>query len=238
MKNKGQLFLIPADLGNDKIDHIWPPTNLQTIGHIRHFIIENERSARRFLRKAGFSAPFEEVHLYSIGKHSDQHDVQHYLNAAQKGLDMGLLSEAGVPCVADPGQYIVQLAHQQGIRVIPLVGASSVFLALMASGFNGQHFSFHGYLPIEKTERMQKITAMEKRAWHNDETQICMETPFRNKMLFEDILSSCAPDTMLSISLDLTLPSEYIRSMSVSAWKKQKPDLHKRPGIFLLYKGR
>lgn len=231
----GKLYLIPTDLGSETIDHIWPGAHLHMLAHIRHFIVENERSARRFLRKAGYTISFDEVVMYDMGKHHDRHNYTHMLDAALKGFDTGLMSEAGLPCVADPGQHIVSLAHENGIQVIPMVGAGSIYLALMASGFNGQQFSFHGYLPIPKQERYKKIAWMENDAQTHGRTQIFMETPFRTMQLFNDILHVCRPATRLCVAADITKAEEYIRSKPVAAWKKEMPDLHKRPGIFLLY---
>lgn len=233
--NNGTLYLIPASLGSKTTRHIWPSGHLQTINHIRHFIVENVRSARRFLRSAGYDIPFDEVSFYTLNKHTVETDIGSYMKAVRMGHDTGLLSEAGVPCIADPGQTIVRIAHQSDIRVIPLVGASSIILALMASGFNGQQFVFHGYLPISKQERIKKIRAMEKAASQLDQTQIFMETPFRNNQLLADLLKNCSPDTWLCIACDLTLPDEFIRSFSINEWHKKIPDLNKRPGIFLLY---
>ncbi len=231
----GKLYLIPSSLGSEGTEHIWPSGNLSRIEHIRHFIVESVRSARRFLRQAGYHWSFDEVHFYVLNKHTTGMESGEFLEAAKRGLDIGLLSEAGVPCIADPGQTIVRQAHHMGIRVVPLIGASSILLGLMASGFNGQHFVFHGYLPIQKKDRMQKIKEIEKAARLNDQTQIFMETPFRNNQLIADLLSICSADTRLCMACDLTLPTEFIRTYSIKEWKKNMPDLHKRPGIFLLY---
>ncbi len=231
----GSLYLIPSSLGSEATDHIWPAGHLSRIIHIRHFIVENERTARRFLRSAGYDISFDQVHFYLLNKHTSDLEVGGFLDAARQGSDMGLLSEAGVPCIADPGQVIVRMAHHIGIRIVPLVGASSILLGLMASGFNGQQFVFHGYLPLQKQERTIKIKAMEQAAYLHDQTQIFMETPFRNNQLIVDLTTACATETMLCIACDLTLPTEYIRTHSIKEWKKKMPDLHKRAGIFLIY---
>lgn len=235
MQQNGRLFLIPSDLGSESVADVWPGGHSLTIAHLRHFIVENVRSARRFLRKSGFEAAFEDVEFYVLDQHTGEADKARFLDPATHGQDMGLLSEAGVPCVADPGQEIVSMAHKRGIRVIPLVGASSVILGLMASGFNGQQFVFHGYLPIARDLRAQKILEMEKAASQLDQTQIFIETPYRNKQLLADLTAICRPETMLCVACDLTLDTEYIRTQSVRLWKKEMPGLHKRPGIFLLY---
>lgn len=230
------LYLIPSGLGGDVTETVWPGGNLDRIRHIRTFVVENIRSARRFLRQAGFDADFADVQFHVLNKHTGETEMLRFLDAAQRGEDTGLLSEAGTPCVADPGQALVRLAHQRHIRVIPLVGASSILLGLMASGFNGQQFAFHGYLPIKGAERQRKIRELERQAYTTDQTQIFMEAPFRNNALLEDLVSVCKPDTLLCVACDLSLPTEYIRSFPAARWKKEMPDLHKRTSIFLMYR--
>jgi len=235
MKTRGRLLLIPADLGSDTTDHVWPAGNLSRISHIRHFIVENDRTARRFLRKAGFTASFDDVALLLLNKHTSDKDASGFLDAAEEGHDTGLLSEAGMPCVADPGQKVVAMAHRRGIAVVPLVGPGSVLLALMASGFSGQRFVFHGYLPIDSKARIRALQAMEREAYRLDQTQIFMETPYRNDQLMKDLLQACLPGTLLCVACDLTLPTEFIRTHPMKEWKKNMPGLHKRPGMFLLF---
>ncbi|MFO7998665.1 MAG: SAM-dependent methyltransferase [Bacteroidales bacterium] len=230
-----RLFLIPSDLGGESAGAVWPAGNLERIGHLRTFIVENIRSARRFLRMAGFIVPFEEVTFLVLNKHTRPTDIPGYLDAASMHADIGLLSEAGSPCVADPGQAIVRLAHTKGIRVVPLVGASSILLGLMASGFNGQQFAFHGYLPIPKNLRQKKIRDIEQTAYQHDQTQIFMEAPFRNNQLTADLILCCRDETLLCIASDLSLPSEFIATKPIREWKKKMPDLHKRASIFLIY---
>jgi 16S rRNA (cytidine1402-2'-O)-methyltransferase len=232
---QARLFLIPSSLGGDSAADVWPPGNLDRIRHIRTFIVENVRSARRFLRMAGYMSDFEEVRFLLLNKHTTEAELGSYLDATAEGKDIGLLSEAGSPCVADPGQAIVCLAHKKGIRVVPLVGASAILLGLAASGFNGQQFAFHGYLPIKKSERQKKIRELERQAYAGDQTQIFMETPFRNNALMADLLIVCRPETMLCVACDLSLPDEFIRTHVVAQWRKKMPDLHKRPSIFLIY---
>ena len=234
-QSPGKLFLVPTDLGGDAIGRIWPAGNLEMIRHIRYFIVENERSARRFLRKAGYDVPFEEVLMHVLNKHTREEEVDGFLDACYGGHDMGLLSEAGVPCVADPGQRIVRTAQRKNLIVIPLVGPSSILLALMASGFNGQHFIFHGYLPVARHDRIRAIKNMEKAAYAHDQTQMFMETPYRNNQLMDDLVKNCDPATMLCVACDITQPGEFIRTLPTKEWKKNMPDLNKRPGIFLLY---
>lgn len=231
----GNLYLIPTSLGGDDITSIWPNGHLALVNQLDEFIVENFRSARRFLRSAGFSKPFEEVRFHLLNKHTQPEDLSGYLSAPIRGKSVGLLSEAGCPCIADPGQAIVAIAHQKNIRVIPLVGPSSILLALMASGFNGQNFAFNGYLPIPKTERTSKLKQLEQKAWNEGQTQIFMETPFRNNQLLEHIVSNLRKDTLLCVASELTLPEEFIKAQTIAAWKKKMPDLHKRTSIFLLY---
>lgn len=206
------------------------------MGNLNHFIAEDLRTARRFLRKVGYSKSFDEVVFYELGKHSDPANYPAYLDPVKRGEDVGLLSEAGIPCIADPGAAIVSLAHGMDVRVVPLTGASSIFLALMASGFNGQQFAFHGYLPIDKKEKEQKLRDLEKNARLSRQTQIFMETPYRNNQLLESMVKVCNANTMLSIGSMITHEKlEFIKTMSVGQWKKKLPDLHKKPTVFLIY---
>lgn len=233
--SSGSLYLIPVTLGEDSDPAlVLPPTVKPLINRCAEFIVEDERSARRFLKKAGLERPLQEVKLYPIGKHAETQDYTHYLYTALQGKDMGLLSEAGCPGVADPGADIVRLAHEKGIRVVPLVGPSSLLLALMASGMNGQSFCFHGYLPIDKQERRQKLKELERIAKQKKQTQLFIETPFRNDQLLDEVLATCEPGTLLCIACDLTLETELVKTKTVAAWKKEKPDLRKRPAVFLI----
>ncbi|MBW6498717.1 MAG: SAM-dependent methyltransferase [Bacteroidales bacterium] len=234
--NPGKLFLIPSSLGGDNIDAIWPAGHLALVSQLDEFIVENLRTARRFLRSAGYNRSFDEVQFHLLNKHTKPEELSTFLKNVMHGKDIGLLSEAGSPCIADPGQVIVAMAHRQNIRVVPLVGPSSILLALIASGFNGQQFAFHGYLPIEKVERLRKLKQLENAAWQHEQTQIFMETPFRNNQLLQDLAGSLRPDTMLCVACDLTTPTEFIKSQTISTWKKEMPDLHKRTSIFLLFR--
>jgi len=188
------------------------------------------------LKKAGYEQSLDALILHSLNKHTRPEEVSNYLSSADKGKNIGVVSEAGCPGIADPGADVVKIAHSKGIKVVPLVGPSSILLALMASGFNGQSFSFHGYLPKERGERIRKLKELERTAQQKDQTQLFIETPFRNQHLLEDILTNCSPATPLCIACDITLPSEFIRTQYIAEWKKKVPDINKRPAIFLLYK--
>lgn len=233
--NKGSLYLVPTFLAETNGHKDFPPVNLERLLSIKYFIVEQLRTARRFLRKVGYDIPFEEVVFFELNKHTDLAETTNYLQVADQGNDVGLLSEAGVPCVADPGSVIVNLAHQKGLKVVPLSGPSSIFLALMASGFNGQAFRFLGYLPIDRKERERKIKEIEREANSNSETQIFIETPYRNNQLMESLLGVCHDNTQLCVASSLTHDSEeYIKTRTIASWKKKVPDLHKKPTVFLL----
>ena len=233
--NKGTLYLIPSVIGDGQPEQVLPAGTVGIIAPLRHFIVEEASTARRLLRKAGYKADFDETTLFVFNEHSDRNDILPYLEPALAGHDIGLLSEAGVPCVADPGAAIVEAAHQLGIRVVPLTGPSSILLALMASGFNGQNFTFHGYLPIEKSERAKKIREIERTARERDQTQIFIETPYRNRQLLEALAQTCNGLTRICVALDLTLPTEQISVRTAKEWKGDHPEIHKRPAVFLLY---
>lgn len=233
-KPYGNLYLIPAPLGDTGLDTTLIDFNQSIIFQIDTFIVEELRTARRFLRKAGYTRNFETVTFHLLNEHTDPGEAQQMLQEARSGKNVGLISEAGLPCIADPGNIVVMHAHSLGIRVVPLVGASSVLLALVASGLNGQNFVFHGYLPVKPDERMKKLREIETDAFRKNQTQIFIETPYRNMAIFESIIKICRPSLMLSIAADLTLESEWIRTMPVSAWQNQKPPIHKRPVVFVL----
>ncbi len=232
----GILYLIPTSLGEEDIDHIWPAGHRQLVDSLDIFIVENVRTARRFLRRAGYTKNFDGVIFNVLDKRTADHDLLSFLQPNLSGCHTGLLSEAGSPCIADPGQKVVALAHKHHIRVTPLTGPSSIMLALMASGMNGQHFQFHGYLPIEKSDRLKKIREIEDESMRTGVTQIFMETPYRNNALVEDLTRHCKPGTQICIAADLTRESEYILTQSAAQWKQSGlPQLHKRPAIFLLW---
>jgi len=232
--NKGHLYLIPTPLGETGFEAGLPAYNMQILQRIDTFIVEELRTARRFLRKAGYSKDFDLVTFYLLNEHTPDNEVAAMLEIAMTGHHIGMLSEAGLPCIADPGNIAVRHAHQKGIRVIPLTGPSSIMLALMASGLNGQNFVFHGYLPVKPDERAKALRDLESAASRNSQTQIFIETPYRNLQMLESIIKSCHASLTLCVAVDLTLETEWIRSMPLSEWKRQKPELHKRPAVFLL----
>ncbi len=232
--SKGNLYLIPTVLGNTSPAEVLPLSVFNVIKRLKYFIVEDIRTARRFLKKAGYSLPFNDVEFFELNKYTSNNDLSGFLKHTYSGYDTGLLSEAGVPCVADPGAGITAIAHSTGIRVIPLSGPSSIILALMASGLNGQSFTFHGYLPLKNDDRKQMLKKIETDSAIKNQAQIFMETPFRNMQIIDAITSVCKPSTHLCIAADITLESEYILTRTVSYWKKNKPDIHKRPAIFII----
>ncbi|NCA85588.1 MAG: SAM-dependent methyltransferase [Clostridia bacterium] len=236
MTLKNALYLIPVTLGDEDPAAVLPVSVFQVITELDEFIVENERTARRFLRKVGYKRNFDDVKFHLLNKHTQSEELAPFIESIKNKKAVGLLSEAGVPCIADPGAVVVQLCHQHSLRVIPLTGPSSLLLALMASGFNGQHFTFHGYLPIQKPELRQKLRELEANIYQKEQTQIFIETPYRNDKLLESITSNCQPHTQLCIAVDLTLDTEWIATHAISWWRQHTPTLHKRPAVFLLYK--
>lgn len=230
----GKLILIPTLLGNMDIEKALPAGNKGLVNNLSYFIVENARSARRFLRAWGYTRSFDEVEMYVLDKHLPRPDFQKFLELWQKGHSVGLLSEAGCPCIADPGSEVVAFAHLSNIVVMPLVGPSSILLALMGSGFNGQQFTFNGYLPIQKDERAKKIRLLEAMVRQSGITQIFMETPYRNNQLLMDLIAVLNPESRLCVACDLTLDSEWIKTQKIGEWKNKMPDLNKRTSIFLL----
>lgn len=230
------LYLIPVTLGDTVPADVLPQSVFRTLELLDEFVVENVRSARRFLRKAGYSRSFEEVTFYEIGKHHQEDELISMLNLKNRVKPLGLLSEAGVPCIADPGSGVVAVCQQFNIPVIPLVGPSSILLALMASGFNGQNFAFHGYLPIDKVELKQKLRQIELAIIKGDQTQIFIETPFRNNQMLDAILTNISGHLKLCIATGLTTENEAVLTKTISQWKQQKPDLNKKPSVFLIYK--
>lgn len=232
----GSLYLIPVPLAENASSKSFTPYLVETINHINEYIVENSKTARRFLKEAGLQTPQSELIIHDYGKHSRDGNINEFFTGLLAGKDVGLMSEAGCPGVADPGAEIVALAHEKGIKVVPMVGPSSILLALMASGFSGQSFTFHGYLPIDKLQRANKIKELEALAERHSQTQIFIETPFRNNPILEEILRSCKTETRLCIACDLTSEDEFVQTKSIRDWKTKVPELHKRPAIFLLYK--
>lgn len=232
----GKLYLIPVPLAEDTAAKVLPALHTELINRIKHYVVENEKTARKWLKEMGLKTPQSELQIAVYGKHSEKQNLADYFKDLKAGVDVGLMSEAGCPGIADPGAELVAEAHRLGITVVPLVGPSSILLALMASGFNGQSFAFHGYLPIDKGARSKRLKELEGLAERFDQTQIFIETPFRNNQLLEETLKSCNPQSRLCIACDITADTEFIHTKSIAAWAKEKPELHKRPAIFLLYK--
>ncbi|NBL64450.1 SAM-dependent methyltransferase [Flavobacterium sp. NST-5] len=245
MKNIGKLYLIPTtltDLSNpDSLKEfsameVLPQTVKRAIELIDHYIVENEKTARKSIRAVFPEKKQPDLKISLLNKHTDVADHQQMLAPCLEGFPVGLLSEAGCPGVADPGAAIVKIAHEKGIQVVPLVGPSSILLALMASGMNGQSFAFNGYLPIEKSEKKQALKNLEKLSADKNQSQIFMETPYRNNKFLEDMLQTLQPNTLLCVACDITLPTEYIKTSTVANWKKTKVDLHNRPCIFIIHR--
>ena len=231
------LYLIPVTLGDTPLADVLPARNLDIIPRLRHFIVEDVRSARRFLKKADRNIDIDALTFYELNKHTPPEVVAGYLRPLQDGHSVGVISEAGCPAVADPGADVVAIAQRRGIPVVPLVGPSSIILSVMASGFNGQSFAFHGYLPIDPAERAKRLKQLELRAYGEDQTQLFIETPYRNNKLVADLLRTCRPQTRLCIAANLTCEGEYIRTQTIKEWAERGvPDLSKIPCIFLLYK--
>ena len=233
----GKLYLIPTTLGgNETVSRVIPDYNHQLVHKIDEFIVEQVRTARRFLKAIKHPVPIDNMSFYELNKHSNLDTISDYLKPLLAGKNLGLLSEAGTPCVADPGAMIVELAHQHNITVVPLVGPNSIILALMGSGFNGQHFLFHGYLPIDGSQRNRKIKELEAAVYRLNQTQIFIETPYRNGTMLETLVKLLKPDTKICVAADLTLSTEFIKTLPAKLWKNNKADLHKRPVVFLIGK--
>jgi 16S rRNA (cytidine1402-2'-O)-methyltransferase len=232
----GKLYLIPTTLGDTEPLEVMPLSVKKVIEQVDYFIVENEKSARRFIKKITPKKSQSSLNLMSLDKYAEELETRTYLDVCKNGINVGLLSEAGVPAVADPGATIVKLAHEKGIQVVPLVGPSSILMAMMSSGMNGQNFAFNGYLPIDKGDRKKAIKDLEKLSADKNQSQIFIETPYRNDKMFADLKVALSPSTNLCIAADITLPSEFIKTLSVSDWKQQQPELHKKPAIFIIHK--
>lgn len=231
------LYLLPVTLGDTAIDKVLPAYNAGIIREIKHFIVEDVRSTRRFLKKVDREIDIDTLSFYPLNKHTSPEDISGYLNPLAEGHSMGVISEAGCPAVADPGADVVAIAQRRNLKVVPLVGPSSIILSVMASGFNGQSFAFHGYLPIEPNERSKRLKELEGRIYSEHQTQLFIETPYRNHKMLDDILKACRPQTKLCIAANITCEGEYIKTRTVKEWKGTAlPDLSKIPCIFLLYK--
>lgn len=231
------LYLIPVGLGGDDLSRVLPDYNTGIVRSIRHFIVEEVRTARRFLKQLDRDIDIDALTFYPMGKHADAAAFSRYLDPLRRGESMGVISEAGCPAVADPGADVVAIAQREGLSVVPLVGPSSILLAVMASGFNGQSFAFHGYLPIDNAARAKRLKQLEARAAAENQTQLFIETPYRNARLFADICTACSSHTRLCVAAGLTTEQEYIRTRTIGEWKRTGlPDLGKVPAIFLIYK--
>ncbi len=231
----GKIFLLPTFLGETSVDRIMPLYNAEVFNNIKYYIVENERTARRALAKMGHRQKISELIFFEIDKHNKTIEWDKFFNILKNGDNIAIMSEAGCPGIADPGDEIVKLAHKNDIKVVPLVGASSILLALMASGANGQNFKFNGYIPIKTYERKQKIKSMETAAIRFNETQIFIETPYRNMQLFTDIVDTCNSETLLTIACDLTIDNEFITTKNIKTWKMTQPDINKRQAVFVLF---
>jgi len=230
----GTLFLIPVSLGETDNDRLFPNLNLRLLNELDHLVVENERSARRFIRATGSKRDLDHLEMILLDKKTGGQQLSRPLELLIQGKDVGLMSEAGCPGVADPGQILTAQAHNFNIRVQPLIGPSSILLALMASGLNGQGFTFHGYLPIDKRERVRKLRQLDDLIARSGYTQIFMETPYRNEKLMDDVLKTCNGNNRLCVAVDLTLKTQQIRTLAIAEWKNNRTGLHKRPCMFLL----
>ncbi|MEO8343698.1 MAG: SAM-dependent methyltransferase [Gallionella sp.] len=231
----GTLYLIPCTLGDTPAEQILPQHVIDVARKLQHFVVEQPKSARQFLSALKPEQPIQSLHFATLNEHTATNELSALLAPLLAGHDVGIISEAGCPGIADPGADLVKLAHRNGIRVVPLVGPSSILLALMASGLNGQCFAFYGYLPIAETERNKTITMLEIESAKRNQTQLFIETPYRNDKMFGALLTRCRPDTMLCVATDITLPGEQIQTLTIAKWKSQPaPQLNKRPSLFLL----
>ena len=231
----GTLYMVPVTLGDDNLSYVIPADVIKLIQSLEYFVVENEKSARRFLGSVKTNKPVRELNFQLLNEHSAEKNLPALIAPLLVGHDVGMLSEAGCPGIADPGATLAALAHRKGIKVAPLVGPSSILLSLMASGFNGQQFTFLGYLPSDKAARINKLKDIEKQSQRLNETQIFIETPYRNQHMLEDILASCGANTKLCIARNVSLETEFVVSKTIAEWEKSElPDLHKQPTVFLL----
>lgn len=234
--HNGALYLIPTLLGESEVDFILPGHVIKIISSIEYFIVENEKSARHFLKQVHPKINQQNLKILELDKHDPNADYSVFLKPITDRKNVGLLSEAGCPAVADPGAAVVETAHKMNIKVIPLVGPSSILLALMASGLNGQQFCFHGYLPVEKEMRRIKLKQLETESFQKKQTQIFIETPYRNMQMITELLNTCEPGTLLCIAADITLSNEMIKTLTIKEWKKAIPEINKHPAVYLLLK--
>lgn len=231
---QGKLYLIPTTLGDENPYHVLPSDIKPIILSCSHFVVEDERTARRFLKKIDPEINIDSLVMNELNKRTRHDEMNGYIDPALEGANIGVISEAGCPGVADPGADVVALAHRRNVDVVPLVGPSSILLSLMASGFNGQSFAFSGYLPVKFPQRGKHIKNLEYRLYHENQTQIFIETPYRNNQLMVDLVRQLDERTKICVACDITLETEYIKTKTVAEWKKELPELHKRPAIFLI----
>ena len=230
------LYLIPVTLGDCEISKVLPPYNREIILSLRYFIVEDVKSARRFIKQTDCSIDIDKLTFFTLNKHTSKEELSVFLDPIKDGNSIGLLSEAGCPAIADPGAEIVEIAQRKDIRVVPLVGPSSILMILMSSGFNGQNFAFNGYLPIDHNDRIAVLKKIERLIYSESQTQIFIETPYRNNKLLDSIFNTCKPTTKLCIASNITLENEFVKTKILAEWKKLPPDLSKQPSIFALYK--
>ncbi|WP_291965285.1 SAM-dependent methyltransferase [Maribacter sp.] len=230
----GKIYLIPTTLGDMPPLEVLPISIKQTIEKLDHYVVENEKTARRFIKKISPRKSQPSLKLFVLNKFTEAAEIPNFLNPCLEGLDVGILSEAGCPGIADPGAAVVKIAHDKNIQVVPLVGPSSILLALMASGMNGQNFAFNGYLPIDSADRKKYIKNLERRSKDENQSQVFIETPYRNNKMLEELIKTLAPSTRICVAADITLPTEYIKTKTAINWKRENVDLHKRPAIFII----
>ena len=230
----GKLYLIPTTLGDTEPLEVMPISVKKVIERLDYFIVENEKTARRYIKKITPNKPQSSLNFMMIDKYSHELETRNYLDVCDEGISVGILSEAGVPGVADPGATVIKQAHEKGIQVIPLVGPSSILMAMMSSGLNGQNFAFNGYLPIDKSDRKRKIKELEKLSRDKEQSQLFIETPYRNNKMLDDLKATLQPNTQLCVACDISLPTEYIKTFPIQKWKIENVDLHKRPAIFII----
>ena len=231
------LYLIPVTLGETEVTRVLPSYNRDVIVNVKHFIVENIRSARRFLKKVEKSIDIDELTFYELNRHTDRKFIAEYLEPLKNNKPVGIISEAGCPAIADPGADVVAIAQSRGYKVVPLVGPSSIIMSVMGSGLNGQSFAFNGYLPVEDGQKIKTLKKLENKVWNEDQTQLFIETPYRNSKMFETIVSALRPQTKLCVAAGITCPHEYIKTMTIAKWKQEKlPDFAKIPAIFLIGK--
>jgi 16S rRNA (cytidine1402-2'-O)-methyltransferase len=239
MKNtliSGKLYLIPTTLGDVSADDVLPLNISRTIDFIQDFIVENEKTARKSIKLSNPDKVQADLKIQLLNKRTTTEELKDLIKPCLEGKNVGLMSEAGCPGVADPGAVVVKMAHENNIKVIPLVGPSSILLAMMGSGMNGQNFAFNGYLPIDKSDKKSAVKNLEKLSLDKNQSQLFIETPYRNNKMLEDLMAFLHPETLLCIAADITLPAEYIKTMPIKLWKKTKIDLHNRPAIFIIHR--